>query len=313
MDNFQGIEAFVRVAQTQSYVEAARLLRVSKSVVSTRIKLLEEVVKTPLLNRNSRTVALSEAGRAFYPQCEELVARVTGLVEEMRNLSGQPSGGLRVHALPGFVLGQFGELLGRFQEKYPDISLDLVISDSIIDPVREGFDCVLQIFEPVSDALIAQKLYAWRGVFCASPGYLQRHGSPAHPGELNRHRLGLYSRYPWRNQWQFSRAGVAEPPLRLEPALQSNSVHLLRDYACSGSGIVCIPTLIAAPELLAGKLQVVIPGYEMPPVWLCAVYPVAQRGQLKLRLFLEELAPSAGDVPPWDKALIAHGLIGPSA
>lgn len=313
MDSFQGIEAFVRVAQTKSYVEAARLLRVSKSVISTRIKLLEEVVKTPLLNRNSRTVTLSEAGRAFYPQCEELVMRSASLVEEMRNLSGQPSGGLRVHALPGFVLGQFGELLGRFQEKYPDISLDLVISDSIIDPVREGFDCVLQIFEPVSDALIAQKLYAWRGVFCASPDYIARHGAPANPGELNQHRLGLYSRYPWRNQWQFSRAGVTEPPLRLSPALQSNSVHLLRDYACSGSGVVCIPTLIAAPELFAGRLQVVIPGYEMPPVWLCAVYPVAQRGQLKLKLFLDELAATPGDVPPWDKALIERGLIGPAS
>lgn len=311
MDNFQGIEAFVRVAQTKSYVEAARILRVSKSVVSTRIKQLEEEVRTPLLNRNSRTVTLSEAGRAFYPACEEVVTRAAGLVDQMRDLSGQPSGGLRVHALPGFVLGHFGALLGRFQEKYPEISLDLVISDSIIDPVREGFDCVLQIFEPVSDALIAQKLYAWRGVFCASPQYLQRNGAPKHPQELSRHRLGLYSRYPWRHQWQFKRAGVAEPPLQLSPALQSNSVHLLRDYACSGAGVVCIPTLIAAPELIAGRLQVVIPEYEMPMVWLCAVYPVAQRGQLKLKLFLEELAATPGDVPPWDRELIERGLISP--
>lgn len=309
MDNFYGIEAFVRVAQTHSYIEAARLLRVSKSVVSTRVKLLEESIKTPLLIRNSRSVALSEAGRAFYPECEEIVTRVTGLVGRMRDLSGQPGGEFRVHALPGFVLGHFGELLGRFQEKYPQISLDLVVSDAMVDPVREGFDCVLQIFEPVSDALVSQKLFAWRGVFCASPEYLARHGAPAQPADLVQHRLGLYSRYPQRNQWQFKKAGVIQPPLKLAPKMQSNSVHLLRDYACSGFGIVCLPTFIAAPDLIAGRLQVLLPDYEMPTFWLCAVYPAAQRGQLKLKLFLDSLAATRGDVPPWDKLLIEHGLI----
>lgn len=309
MDNFQGVEAFVRVAQTKSYLEAAQILRVSKSVVSTRIKLLEELVKTPLLNRNSRTVTLSEAGRTFYPECEELVTRVTSLVEQMRDLSGQPSGVLRVHALPGFVLGHFGGLLGQFHEKYPEISLDLIISDEVVDPVREGFDCVLQIFEPVSEELVSQRLFAWRGVFCASPDYLQRHGAPVHPQDLERHRLGLYSRYPWRNQWQFKKADEALPPLKLSPAMQSNSVHLLRDYGLAGSGVVCIPTFIAAPDLLAGRLRVVIPDYDMPMVWLCAVYPVAQRGQLKLRLFLEQLAAQPGSVAPWDQALIERGLL----
>lgn len=309
MDNFQGIEAFVRVAQTQSFLEAARLLRVSKSVVSTRVKSLEEFIKTPLLNRNSRTLTLTEAGRAFFPQCEQMVSRVSSALEHMRDLSGQPSGFLRVHALPGFVLGQLGELLGRFQEKYPEIALDLVINDAIIDPVREGIDCVLQIFEPQSDALISKRLCAWRGVFCASPEYVERQGYPTHPGELNEHRLGLYSRYPWRNEWQFTRSGVVQPSLKLFPALQSNSVHLLRDYACSGGGVVCIPTSVAAPDLISGRLQLVIPEYLMPTVWLCAVYPVAQRGQLKLSLFLEELSVTFQDVPPWDRALIERGLL----
>jgi DNA-binding transcriptional LysR family regulator len=308
MDRLQGIEAFVRVAQTHSYSEAARLLGVAKSVVTTRIQQLEESIGTPLLVRNTRSVSLSQAGQAFYEECAQVVGRASELVDQMRDLSGAPSGVLKVHALPGFVLGHFGDLLGRFQNDYPGITLDLVISDAVVDPVREGYDCVLQIFEPVSDALVARKLFAWRGVFCAAPAYLMEQGTPEVPGDLVNHRLGLYSRYPTRDRWVF-RNGMRQEELLLKPCLRTNSVHLLRDYACAGHGIVCIPTFVASEDLLSGRLQVVLPDHDMPTFWLSAVYPAAQRGQLKLKLFLESLAASPGDDPPWDKPLIARGLI----
>ena len=308
MDRLQGIEAFVRVAQTSSYAEAARLLGVSKSVISTRIQQLELSIGTPLLVRNTRNVGLSQAGQAFYEECSQLVGHATELVDQMRDLSGSPSGILKVHALPGFVLGHFGDLVGRFQDDYPAITLDLVVSDAVVDPVREGYDCVLQIFEPVSDALVARKLFAWRGVFCAAPAYLQQHGAPSEPRDLMRHRLGLYSRYPTRDRWIF-RNGKHQQELLLSPRLRTNSVHLLRDYASAGHGIVCIPTFVASDDLLAGRLQLVLPEHSMPTFWLSAVFPAAQRGQLKLKLFLERLAPSPGDDPPWDKPLIERGLI----
>lgn len=308
MDRLQGIEAFVRVAQTSSYAEAARLLGVSKSVVSTRIQQLELSNGTPLLVRNTRSVSLSQAGQAFYEECAQVVGRATELVDQMRDLSCAPSGVLKVHALPGFVLGHFGDLVGRFQNDYPAITLDLVISDAVIHPVREGYDCVLQIFEPVSDALVARKLFAWRGVFCAAPAYLQQHAPLTEPRDLLGHRLGLYSRYPTRDRWVF-RNGMRQEELQLNPRLRTNSVHLLRDYAIAGHGIVCIPTFVASDDLLAGRLQMVLPEHSMPTFWLSAVFPAAQRGQLKLKLFLESLAPSPDDDPPWDKPLIARGLI----
>ncbi len=298
----------MRVAQTSSYAEAARLLGVSKSVISTRIQQLELSIGTPLLVRNTRNVGLSQAGQAFYEECSQLVGHATELVDQMRDLSGSPSGILKVHALPGFVLGHFGDLVGRFQDDYPAITLDLVVSDAVVDPVREGYDCVLQIFEPVSDALVARKLFAWRGVFCAAPAYLQQHGAPSEPRDLMRHRLGLYSRYPTRDRWIF-RNGKHQQELLLSPRLRTNSVHLLRDYASAGHGIVCIPTFVASDDLLAGRLQLVLPEHSMPTFWLSAVFPAAQRGQLKLKLFLERLAPSPGDDPPWDKPLIERGLI----
>jgi DNA-binding transcriptional LysR family regulator len=310
MDRLLSIEAFVRVAESQSFAEAARRLRVSKSVITTRVQQLESFLDTPLFHRTTRSVRLSEAGQAFYRECAELVTRTSSLVDQMRELKGSPSGVLRVHALPGFALGHFGELLREFQERYPGIVFDLVISDAIVDPVKEGFDCVLQIFEPVSDTLIVRRLHSWRPIFCASPNYLEKHGRPKAPAELSEHRLGLYSRYPSRDRWVFER-GRKKITLDLQPVLRTNSVHLLRDYACSGAGIVCIPTLVASEPLLAGSLVALFSEYHLSSFWLSAVYPTTHSGTLKLKLFLDCLSHSPNDPSPWDRVLIERGLIAP--
>jgi DNA-binding transcriptional LysR family regulator len=308
MDRLRSIEAFVRVAESQSFAGAAEQLGVSRSVITTRVQQLEDFVKTPLFHRTTRNVRLSEIGRAFYRECADLLARSSQLVDQMRSMKGTPRGTLRVHALPGFALGHFGTILREFQDRYPEIELDLVISDAVIDPVREGFDCALQIFEPVSTALVVRRLFTWRPLFCASPAYLKKHGTPRAPAALVDHRLGLYSRYPWRDRWVFH-AGKKKIVLELKPFLRTNSVHLLRDYAEADAGIVCIPSLVAAEGLLSGRLKVLLPDHLISPFWLCAVYPASQRGALKLKLFLEALATAPADEPPWDRALVAGGLI----
>ena len=154
MDRFLCIEAFVRVAQTQSFAEAARQLRLSKSVVTTRVQQLEEVLGDALFHRTTRSVRLSEMGQVFYRDCLELVMRTNDLVDQMREVRGTPAGLLRVHALTGFMLGHAASLLRQFQERYPEIVLDLVVSDTVIDPVKQGFDVALQIFRPASDELV---------------------------------------------------------------------------------------------------------------------------------------------------------------
>ena len=118
MDRLQNIETFVRVAQTQSFAEAARQLRVAKSVVTTRIKQLEDYLGGPLFHRSTRVVRLSELGQAFLRDCTELVGRANDIVDQMRDVRGKPAGTLRVHALTGFVLGHFGALLREWQ---PDL------------------------------------------------------------------------------------------------------------------------------------------------------------------------------------------------
>jgi DNA-binding transcriptional LysR family regulator len=308
MDRLQNIEAFVRVAQTQSFAEAARQLRVAKSVVTTRVKQLEEHVGAPLFHRSTRVVRLSEVGQAFLRDCTELVGRANDIVDQMREVRGKPAGRLRVHALTGLVLGHFASLLSSFQQSYPDIQLELLVSDSVVDPVQAGVDCALQIFPAAATELISRTLFPVRRVFCASPQYLQNHGTPAEPRDLHHHKLGLYSGYPTRDRWTFYHAS-GELTIYLSAALLTNSVHLLREYALEHAGIVCLPTLVASEALLRGDLVTVLPEHVLSSFGLSAVYPSTSRNAFKLKLFIEHIAHEFQRDPPWDAALIAKGLI----
>ena len=311
MDRLQNIETFVRVAQAQSFTEAARQLRVSRSVVTARIKHLEEHVGAPLFHRSTRMVRLTETGQLFLRESAELVAQANDLVEQMRGSHEAPTGTLRLHALTGLVLGHLPSLLDAFQQRFPDIKIELSVSDTIVDPTSAGVDCSLQIFSSTATDIIAKHLFPVRRILCASPAYLAKHGAPKDPRDLHGHRLGLYSRYPTRDRWVFHRAGGAggEVTVYLSAHLFTNSVHLLREYALEHAALVCVPTLVAAPALLDGSLRLVLPDYQLSSFWLSAVYARTSRNAFKLRLFLDHLQDSFTATPPWDAALIERGLL----
>ncbi|MGY0196077.1 LysR substrate-binding domain-containing protein [Leptothrix sp. BB-4] len=309
MDRFQAIDAFVRVAEAQSFAAAARQMRVSRSVITERIQQLEAFIGAPLFHRNTRSVRLSDLGQAFLRECVDLVGRTNEVVDQMRGAGTAPVGKLRVHALPGFVLGHLAGVLREFQSRYPQVSLEMVVNDAAIDPVKEGFDCALQIFPPRSEELVSRRLFPVRRVFCATPAYLEQHGRPLHPREMQAHRIGWYSGYPTRERVVFH--GPDGPyATELAPVMLTNSVHLLREYAEEHAGIVCLPTLVAGEPVLAGKLSLVLPQWQLSSFWLSVFYPALMRSSLKLRFFLEMLNESFhGGEPPWDQALLAAGLI----
>jgi len=309
VDQLRSLEAFVAVAETSGFASAAKKLGVSKSVVTTRVQQLEAWIESPLFHRTTRSVRLTRVGEAFHAECAELLERTVRLVDRMREMKGSARGLLRIHVLPGYAFGLFDRHLAAFGARHPEIELEIVVSDAIIDPALEGFDCTIQIFEPVSDNLVARRLFAWRPVFCASPAYLAAHGAPKVPADLAAHRLALYSRYPRSHAWEFRRGKLATT-VQLASVVRSTSVQLLRDFARGSAGIACLPTLIAAEDLLAGELVPVLRGYSLPAFWLSAVYPSAGAASLKLKLFLAELA-LGGDrtLPAWDRELVSRRLI----
>lgn len=302
MDKFLCIQAFVRVAECHSFSGAARLLGVPPSVVSSRIKQLEGFVHAPLFHRSTRKVVLSEFGQNFLAECAELIAGLENVTDRIRVSHGAPSGVLRIQVLPGFALGHLGSALRDFSVVYPQINLDISVSDKL-SSAEDGYDVWLHIFHPRTENLIGRPLFPVRRVFCASPQYLQQRAPPRKPRDLIFHPLGLYSAYPTRDRWIFRRENEVVT-LELPAKLRSNSVHLLCDFTLAGGGISCLPTLVCGEHLWSGTLVPVLEEYELlPPLELLALYPPTQRRLPKVRLLVDFVTRRFKDGPPWDRAL----------
>ena len=309
MDRLLSIEAFVRVAETGNFARAAQQLGVTRSVISHRIQQLEDYISAPLFHRSTRHVRLSEVGETYYKECADMVASFNSLTEQMRDLRAKPTGKLRIQMLPGFAIGHFGKLLAEFTDLYPDIEVDVIVNDRVVDPIEEGFDLAFQMFPPLAESLIERKLFSVRRLFCASPDYLERHGAPAVPADLQSHKVALYEGYPSRNKWVFN--GSEQVELNLTGQVRSNSVHLLRDYALTGTCVVCLPTLVASADLLAGRLVPVLTDYSLTSFNFSAVYPATQRRALKVRSLIEFLVERISDEPEWDRPLLERGWVQP--
>jgi DNA-binding transcriptional LysR family regulator len=302
MDRFLCIQAFVRVAESQSFANAARQLGVTPSVITNRIKQLETFIETPLFHRSTRTVTLSEAGTKFFEECADLITQIDSVTDRMRLAQATPSGMLRVQVLPGFAIGHLGRAIKDFSAAYPDINIDITVSDKAANPVDEGYDVAFQIFRSGSETLIERPLFPVRRLFCASPQYLKKAGAPQRPADLLRHSLGIYSGYPTRNRWLFRR-GDEEITIELPAKIRSNSVHLLHDFARTGGGITCLPTLVCGQDLMLRNLVPLLTDYELPPLELLAIYPTTQRRAVKVKLLVEFIAKRFSGEPEWDQAL----------
>jgi DNA-binding transcriptional LysR family regulator len=302
VDRFLCIQAFVRVAESQSFAKAARQLGVTPSVITSRVKQLETFIETPLFHRSTRTVTLSEAGARFFDECAELITQVDSVTDRMRLAQATPSGTLRIQVLPGFALGHLGRAIKDFSVAFPDINIDITVSDKTANPVDEGYDVAFQIFRTGSETLIERPLFPVRRIFCASPQYLKKAGTPQRPEDLLRHSLGIYSGYPTRNRWIFRR-DKEEITIELPAKIRSNSVHLLHDFALTDGGITCLPTLVCGQDLMLRNLVPLLTDYELPPLELLAIYPTTQRGAVKVKLLVEFIAKRFSGEPEWDQAL----------
>ena len=302
MDMILSIEAFVRVAETGSFANASRQIGVAKSVVTTRVKQLEDSLGVALFHRSTRAVKLSEVGKNYYDDCRELLQKVQELTAKSHREGASLKGRLRVQVLPGFALGHFSQALVDFRSAYPGIEFDITVYDRVVDPVKEGLDVVLQIYPAASNSLIERRLFPVRGLFCAAPNYIKDEAALESPFDLLRHNFARYSYYPWGDKWPLIKNNERfEVPL--SPVLITNSVHLLLEFARAGAGIAYVPTMVAAADLLEGRVVRVLPDYSAPPLWLSAVYPASHRTTAKVRAFIDFLRTRFPSEPQWDRAL----------
>jgi len=188
MDELAGIRMFVRVVEGGSFVAAARGLGVSKSVITKRVKELEDRLKAQLLIRSTRRLTLTDAGASYFERCVRIVAELDEAQSAVRSLTVGLTGTLRVSCIASFLAHQLCRDVCRFQRQHPDLIVELHHNDRIYDPIQEGYDICIQPSDVGGEGIVRQPIVPLRRLLVAAPGYFERHGRPNHPDELVSHR-----------------------------------------------------------------------------------------------------------------------------
>ncbi|WP_171070003.1 LysR family transcriptional regulator [Methylobacterium terricola] len=285
MRPFLGIEAFVRVVETGSVTAAAERLQTAKSSVSETVRALEERLGVRLLDRSTRNVRPTEAGRAFYLRCLRLLADEEAARLEAQAWQTAPAGTLRIAAPECFTARHLIPGLPAFLSAHPAVTIEFVEGAASVRLVEDGFDLAIRVVETPAEGLVVRRLATSRVVIVASPGYLARHGPPAEPADVAEHRCIGFSPLPWRDTW---RIGIAAVPVR--PVLATDNAESLRAAALAGIGLVAIPDWAVSDVLAAGQLQRVLAGYDTPASGILAVYPTNRLTTPKVRAFVDHVA-----------------------
>lgn len=293
MDKLASLRAFVKVVDSGSFAEAGRQLRLSRSAISKYIADLEESLGVQLLNRTTRHASPTENGQQYYERALVILGEIEAADQAVTQSQSAPRGLLRVNAPMSFGTMRLGPVLADFMTKYPELQVQLVLSDDLLDPVQDGFDVTLRIAELESSSLIARKIMPVERLICASPEYLKRHGTPAHPQDLRSHVSLTYGFLLTGNQWKLTGSDGVH---WIQPAwsLCVNNAEVLRDVAIKGRGLALLPTFIAEAALKRKELRPVLENYAAPPLALYAVYPPTRHLSVKVRLFIDFLVERFG-------------------
>jgi DNA-binding transcriptional LysR family regulator len=288
MDKLSSLRAFVKVVETSSFSEAGRRLRLSRSAVSKYVGELEEDLGVQLLSRTTRRVTPTENGQAYFERALAILADLDAADHAVSQSQATPRGLLRVNAPMSFGTMQLGPALAAFMMQYPELQIQLALSDEHVDPVQDGLDVTLRIADLESSSLIARRIMPIERVVCASPAYLKQHGVPKHPTELRNHDCLTYGYLSTGNQWKLS-GKDGDHWISPRWTLCANNAEVLRDAAVAGRGVALLPVFIAANALKAGELQPILIDYHAPPLSLYAIYPPTRHLAVKVRLFIDYL------------------------
>jgi len=298
MDKLTSLRAFVKVVETASFSEAGRRLRISRSAVSKYVAELEHDLGVQLLSRTTRRVTPTENGQTYYERAMAILADLDAADQAVTQSQAKPRGLLRVNAPMSFGTMQLGPAIAEFMKLYPDLQIQLALSDEHVDPVQDGLDVTLRIAELESSSLIARKLMPIDRIVCASPEYLQKHGTPKHPSDLRNHACLTYGYLSTGNQWKLT-GKDGDHWVNPRWTLCANNAEVLRDAAMAGRGVAVVPMFIAEAALKSGELQNILADYKTPPLTLYAIYPPTRHLATKVRLFIDYL------VKRFSKAAIA--------
>ncbi len=300
MSNFGDLEIFARVVAAGSMSAAGRELGLSPAVVSKRLRRLEDRLGTRLLQRTTRQIALTEAGQGFYERVVAILASVEEAEAFVSRRSALARGTLKVSAPTSFGRMHIAPHLVPFMAVHKDLSVNLLLSDDMVDIVGEGYDVAIRIAELADSSMVARKLAPVRRVLCASPSYLDAHGMPKTLQDLENHNcLTHQTSETWRLDGPNGTISV-----RPNGNLMTNSSEVVREAVLAGLGISLRSTWDVGRDLAEQRLVQVLPDYRSPSsIAIHAIYPSRQFLPVKVRLFIDYLAELFGPVPYWERGV----------
>ena len=291
MDTLQNMRVFMRVVETGSFTAAAQQMATTTAHVSRSISDLETHLRTRLLNRTTRRLAMTEAGERYLHRCEQIVAYVDEAEAEARHAQARPAGTLRLHAMSSLAQHYLMSAIARYHEKYPEVFVDLTLSPRMPDLLEEGLDVSVIVSSQLPDSgLISQKLGESRTVVCASPRYLAHRGTPITIADLADHDcVQLQSPSVLASdRWTFT-GEDGEHTVTVNGPLRVNGAESLRLSLQEGMGIGLLPAFTALESLRTGSLVRVLPEYTLPVLSVYALYPSRQYLDAKIRAWIELL------------------------
>ena len=299
MLKIEGIVTFVTVAEAGSISEAARRLRLSKSVVSERLSDMEKALGATLLHRTTRKLTLTEDGAAFLQRATRIAQEVREAAADLAERRGTLMGPLRIAAPVTFGRLHLGPALYPFLAEHPEIELTLDLDDRRVDAASDGYDAIIRHGLIADSRLVAWKLARSRRLLVASPDYLGRHGSPASLSDLEDHR-GIFYTNRGVADWRFEGPDGAVV-IRAKLALGVNNGDVLHDAAIAGLGVALLPAFIAGPSVREGRLVEIDVGYRPEPEFVFMAHPEGRNPSAKLRAMADHLKKAFGDPPYWER------------
>jgi DNA-binding transcriptional LysR family regulator len=290
MDQLLGIKVFCTVVELRSFTAAAERLDISPAMTSKHVMQLERRLGTRLLNRTSRHMSLTEGGSAYFEHSRRMLEDLEGVEALVSNAAAiVPRGALKMTGPVWLGTPAFVSVLADYRNQYPEVRLDVDLSGRMVNLVEEGFDLALRVSANLGPSLIARPIAPVSFHLVGSPGYLNRVGRPRSAAQLSEHATLSYSLSTFGNTLLVHGPQGPES-LNVTPILQSNSETLLHEAALQGMGLVFLPQLMIRDDVLAGRLEILLPDYQLGNAELCGVYRSRSFLSSKVRTFLDFLS-----------------------
>ena len=294
MDKLRGMETFIAVVESGSFTLAAARLEMSAVMVGKYIALLESQLGTRLLERNTRRQSLTDAGRVYFDEAKRVLEQVAVAESSVERLRAAPAGTLRVTAPTSFGGCVIAPLTATFLQRFPEVRVELDLTNRRVDLVDEGVDLAIRIGDIHNDDLVAKYLCAYRMVICAAPDYLARYGTPQTPADLVDHLCLSHTVWTARNEWRLPGA-EGEVRWKRDAILRCNDGYGLRMAARAGAGLLLQPEVLVAEELASGRLVQVMVDYTPVPRPVNLLWRQDLRPLPKLPRFVEHVVPGVGE------------------